>query len=246
MTDPWTSTYVPPSVRLSLCSVDDGVEIALHTMLKKILDWVYDALKTTWDVVRQGIKVLNFVFPSQIALEVIKDWELNDFRMEETKFWAIQFWLFGVRMSPLPLPKIELSENFWTSIFAPLNIIVPGSDQWLYLDPSDDVIKFGYQHDPVKYYYLLSDGGKDMKRLALVTLIIWMMHKLGLFKAATGVLKAAFKWYSTRSWKRDIDDTNDWIHFLFDDMISDGDTMSEHDDKLSEMAKRVGLRLTLR
>ena len=250
MVDPWTSNYVPPSVRLSRCELNDGVKLAGYDLFKKVLDWLYAALNTTWDVAREGIKVLNLLFPSQVALEVIKNWELNDFRIDEKKFWAIQFWVFGKRTSPIRLPKIQLSENFWSSLFAPLNVMVPGSEDWLFKDPSDEIIKFGHQHDPVRYYYLLSDGVEDMKQVALVTVILYILNKLGLFEAAKGVMKTAFNWYKNRSWKRDVDDTNDWLHYLFDGMINNGDTMGvvldEHEDKLDRLVQKVGLKLILR
>lgn len=251
LVDPWTSSYHPPSVRFEgWCSVNDGVEISLYNLFRKISVWLEVAFKATWDVVRQGMKLLYIVFPSQVALEVIKDWEVQDFALEEKKFWAIQFWILGMRQKPMAFPKLSLSENFWTSLFAPLNVAIPGSENLLYLDPSDGIIKFGYQFEPTKYYYLLSDGVRDMKEIGIILAILYVCRKLGLFKVAGSIIKQAFKYFSSMKWKGDIDDTNDQIHYLFDEIVMDGENVNDrfdkHDKDLKDIADRVGIRLILK
>lgn len=235
-----------PEATFSLCTVNDGVELATYRVWRNILANLKVALELSLALEDVIIQNLSLVMPSGIAFNLVENGAVLDFIPPETRFWAWSLTFNGMKIGkPVPLPKVELSDNFFQTIFAPLNQPIEGSENRLYKDV-DGIIKHGYDINPMRQYYPLSDGIKDFGLIAVIIGLIAVLEKTGLLKTAITFARNMLTYFRTRQMRQKVQNTDDNVISILEEVSDVNESLDNHRSAINSLAKKIGVNFTLK
>lgn len=234
-----------PVSSFSLCDIDHGVELQAANYWRIILLNLRDALIAYQHLEPVIIQTLSIVMPSSLALPLIVDGIVVDFIPEETRYWAWTAVYKGYSLGAIPLPRAELSDNFFQSVLAPINQPIEGSENNYFRD-TDGIIKRGSDMSPIRYYHPLSDGAKDGGLIALVIGVAYLINKLGLVKIAIDFCQRVFSYIRTRKLRASVNETEENVMQLLENSETFSENLESINTGISGVRNAIGLRFTLR
>lgn len=222
------------------CTPTNGVEIEALTVLKNLLDALYNACdKFLYTITLMG-KIVGLLLPSGVAI-VIYDGQLKDFRISSPRYWALRITLFGLEDMPIicPLPHVTL-KDLWSALCARYDVGIPNSETWLYKD--GEVWKQGIEFSPQKQYMIMEDGGPDAVHMAFIMAIFYGLYKLGLFKIASTFITSCMAYVKNKR----MTDMMDQIYDAIEDQPEPYVFPAELEADIKDMADKIHMRWILK
>lgn len=195
------------------CEKDDGIFLGYSLQLYQLVDALYQALAaaTEWlQMIPVGYKFLMTLPGSGFSFEVADEFHvLKDFRLDFPKrYWK---WYMYSRWFCVNgrLPKfMNATMNPILGIIRIFDPGIPGSEKWSYRNESGDYVSGIDYYGPGNHrkYYLTTDGVSDLQLFAMISAIVWVLAKMGFFKAIKRFISYMFRYSYKRFVREHLDE----------------------------------------
>lgn len=223
-------TFAPPTWQVTYADVNKGVPLCTQKQIIWILDALYTALLLGGLYMVYYGKVLNFIFPSDLAICIWDGAGVPDFRIPKKNYAWARYKINGIPYA-VRLFNVALNDD-WTK-WLEIKTYIPGSDEWYYRD-SDGTVKKG-KNCTVPRGYNLVDVANDVFPILIIIAIIIIFIKLRLDKVVVKFIKALFNW-EFRAQVRD-------IHGSIDKLVRLCTDISKHVDEISKPRSTINLNI---
>lgn len=228
------------------CTYDDGIYFLPYQFTKLIIDALYESMSIGLATLQLLGANLTFRFPSGWSPKILINGNLQDFRLSNKKFWAIQ-WYFGdsVFTPPIPLLKEDL-RTVWQSLMRPIDYFIPGTENSQFYDFSDDTYKLGTEFSTQRQYGVLSDGLIDVGTGALIAYIVNKLYQLGLHTIVINFIRKVAGIITKRRAKVTMNTIRDLTSNINHNVIDYANVEALTDAELLAVCKQISNRIGVR